>query len=71
VALSWQLEPSLNFYRDKGNWTWTEPFERKPIGTGADYYALIPQNQAVIEPFRLSVTYKGPVSGTVLAVPRP
>jgi hypothetical protein len=25
VGGSWQLEPSLNFYRAKNNWTWMEP----------------------------------------------
>jgi len=42
VGSSWQLEPALNFYRDKNHFTWMQPVTRAPLGQGVDFYVLAP-----------------------------
>jgi hypothetical protein len=67
VGGSWQLEPSLNFYRVKNNWTWMEPVNRQVANAPADFYALIPQDREAIRKQGLTQLWEGPVSHTVLA----
>lgn len=69
VRNSWQLEPSLNFYRVRDHRTWMSPATRDPLGPGGDYYAVIPNDASSIVALRLRRVYEGLVSGTVLAVP--
>ena len=69
VAGSWQLEPALNFYRVKNGWTWMQPMERRPLAPGAAFYALISSDAGAISTLNLHPVYKGPRSGSVLAVP--
>src|SRR5205085_1395777 len=43
AGVSWQLEPSLNFYRVTRNYTWLAPLTRHPIDGTEDYvYAFAP-----------------------------
>lgn len=69
IRNSWQLEPSLNFYRARDHLTWMQPATREPLAPGADYYILIPQDRSAEQTLQLKRVYKGAVSGTVLAVP--
>jgi hypothetical protein len=69
VAASWQLEPSLNFYRETSHWDWLQPVDRAPIAAGSDFYALIRADRAFVGSLGLRTLYQGPVSGSVLAVP--
>jgi uncharacterized membrane protein len=67
VGGSWQLEPSLNFYRSKYNWTWMEPVTRQAANAPADFYALIPQDREANRAQGLARLWEGPVSHTILA----
>jgi len=69
LAASWQLEPSLNFYRDTNHWEWLRPVDRSPLGPGADFYALISADRDAARTLGLQAIYQGPVSRTVLASP--
>jgi hypothetical protein len=69
LAASWQLEPTLNFYRETNHWNWLQTVERSPIAAGANFYALIPADRDAARALRLQTLYQGPVSGTVLASP--
>jgi hypothetical protein len=69
IRNSWQLEPSLNFYRERDHLTWMNPATRDPLGPGGDYYAVIPSDASSIATLHLRRVYEGPVSGTILAVP--
>jgi hypothetical protein len=67
VGSSWQLEPALNFYRDKNQFTWMQPVTRAPLNQGFDFYVLAPMDRTAVASLGLKLLYEGPVSGTVLA----
>ena len=68
VFNSWQLEPALNFYRETGHLSRLAQFTRPKIGPGYDVYVLTEQDRGAVENYSLTISYKGPVSGTVIAV---
>ncbi len=68
VGGSWQLSESLGFYLFQNHWDWLE-INRRPPQPGEDYYALIPQDAAAMQTLGLKEVFRGPVSGSVLAVP--
>jgi uncharacterized membrane protein len=68
IAHSWELEPALNFYRITRGYQRLPEFERNPVGPGADLYVLIPKDQKDAQPLGLRTVYRGPASGSVLAV---
>jgi hypothetical protein len=69
LTASWQLDPSLNFYRETNHWDWLQRINRAPIVAGARFYALIAADRAAIGSLGLQILYRGPISGTVLAAP--
>jgi hypothetical protein len=69
IRSSWQLEPSLNFYRVRDHRTWMSPATRDPLGPGGMYYAVIPNDASSIQALHLRPVYEGSVSGTILAIP--
>ena len=69
VGASWQLEPSLNFYRDKDRLTWMLPVERGSLVPGAGFYVLMAADRPVIGTLELKTMEEWPRSGSVLAVP--
>jgi hypothetical protein len=69
VTGSWQLEPSLNFYREKNHLAWMRPITREPPQTGEDYYVLLAQDRALVGSLGLKIVYEGTISGTTLATP--
>ena len=70
LGLSWQLEPSLSFYRVTRNAEWLQPVKRDGLDGPRQFYALIPDDRAQIHKRKLRVIYRGPASGTVLATAR-
>jgi hypothetical protein len=69
IGISWQLEPSFNFYRTVKGYSWLPPFDRRGPDGDYDYYVLLENDRALIARRSLRPIYQGPVSGTVLAVP--
>ncbi|MEN6534571.1 MAG: hypothetical protein ABFD89_12965, partial [Bryobacteraceae bacterium] len=67
VGLSWQLEPSFNFYRETKKISWLRQFDRSGLNGDYEYYVIIPQDRDVIRERNLKPIYEGPVSGTILA----
>jgi len=67
LGASWQLEPSLNFYRERRRADWMMPVERDGFTGDRQYYAIMTNDRAQIARRHLNVIYRGPVSGTVLA----
>jgi hypothetical protein len=69
LGVSWQLEPSLNFYRTVRNAVWMKPVERDGWDGPRRFYAFIEADQGEIARRGLHVVYRGDRSGSVLAVP--
>jgi hypothetical protein len=67
VGASWELEPTLNYYRDHFRITSMEPVTRRDPDGDFDYFVLLPGNQEIISKRNLTVLYRGPISGAVLA----
>jgi hypothetical protein len=59
LGISWVLEPALNYYRDVRRATWLMPVQRDGVGGVRALWTSLKQ------------IYRGPISGTALAVPRP
>lgn len=71
VGGSWQLQQSLSYYAVMQNWAWVELRKGEPVA-GLDFYALTPWDRTKVEQeFGLKEIYRGPVSGSALAVPQP
>ncbi len=71
VGGSWQLQQSLTYYAVTRNWTWAELRKGEPVA-GLDFYALTPWDRNKVEQeLGLKEVYRGPVSGSALAVPQP
>jgi hypothetical protein len=71
VGISWQLEPSFNFYREARKLKWLPAFDRSGPRGNFDYYVLISQDRSVTKEWGLKTIYEGPVSGTRLATRSP
>jgi hypothetical protein len=69
VGVSWQLEPSFNFYRAVRRWSWLAPFGRSGPDGDYHYYVLMAEDRPLVARRALREIYTGPVSGTVLAAP--
>jgi dolichyl-phosphate-mannose-protein mannosyltransferase len=66
---SWQLEPSVNFYRVSDHLDWVAEVERATPKPGADFYLLLAQDAHFVSDLRLKVLFQGKQSGTILAQP--
>ncbi len=72
VGASWQLEPALNFYREKNHWAWMQPVTRSlSVIPGLDYYVVFRWERGVIESMGLKLLYEGKTSGTALMARSP
>lgn len=69
VGISWQLEPSFNFYRAVEGYSSLPPFDRRGPDGDFDYYVLLENDRSLMARRSLRPIYQGPVSGTVLASP--
>lgn len=70
LGVSWVLEPALNYYREVRHATWLIPVQRDGVGGVRQFYAATVEDQNTALWTSLKQIYKGPVSGTALAVPR-
>jgi hypothetical protein len=70
VGGSWVFEPALFFYATKHQWTWMELRRTPQPEAGCEFCLLSDQDRPYIEKLGLREVYRGPVSGSVLAVPR-
>lgn len=66
AGVSWQLEPSVNYYRARLGLQRLDPVTRDGPDGDYDYYLLIESDQDRIAARHLRVLYRGTVSGTVL-----
>jgi hypothetical protein len=69
VEGSWQLEPSINFYRISDHLDWLQEVERATPKPGADFYLLLAQDSHFVNDLKLKVVFQGKQSGTILATP--
>jgi hypothetical protein len=67
VGSSWQLEPTLNFYRQKNQFVGMQPVSRAPLDQAFDYYVVSMMDRPVMDRLGLKPLYQGQVSGTSLA----
>jgi len=68
AGASWQLSEALYFYASKYGWSWLE-ITNKP-SPGLDFYALVMEDRGLEPGLGISEIYEGPVSHSVLAVPK-
>jgi hypothetical protein len=68
VGGSWELSEAMAYYMVKNNWQWMA-VERRPPELGYDYYMLVPHDMGLLSQMGLKAVYRGPVSGSILAVP--
>ena len=69
VEGSWQLEPSINFYRVSDHLDWLQEVERATPQQGADFYLLLAQDSHFVHDLNLKIDFQGKQSGTILATP--
>jgi len=69
VGGSWQLEPSINFYRVSDHLDWMNQVERATPKPGSDFYLLLAQDSHFVNDLHLKVLFQGKQSGTMLAQP--
>lgn len=69
IGGSWQLEPSINFYRVSDRLDWMNAVERATPKPGADFYLLLAQDSHFVNDLHLKVLFQGKESGTILAQP--
>ena len=69
VGITWELEPSMNFYRRAYKLAWMAPLERKGPEADYDYYVLLDRDALLIKKRGLRVLYDNRVSGVYLAEP--
>ena len=69
VEGSWQLEPSMNFYRVSDHLDWMAEMERATPKPGADFYVLLAQDAHFVNELHLKTLFQGKLSGTILAQP--
>ncbi len=69
LGISWELEPSFNYYRLRRHLDWMPPLGRRGPDGDYDLYVLTARDQPLIAARHLRVLYQGRVSGTVVAAP--
>jgi len=69
VGATWELEPTLNYYRVRYRMDDMEPVVRNSPDGEYDYYVLLPSDYGVISRRRLKEVYRDPLSEAVLAAP--
>jgi hypothetical protein len=70
VAADWHLEPSLNFYRKINGWDWLSEIRREDDGQpGFDLYVILLTASEPLQRLNLTVVYRHPESGAMLALP--
>jgi len=67
IGISWQLEPSTEFYRTARGWQWYETASREALQPGLDAYLLIEQDKGQMATLNLEPVRRGAVSGTIWA----
>jgi hypothetical protein len=70
LGASWIYDPSLNYYRVTRRIVWMAPLVRDGFDGPREYYVVSPQDQSLATLPKMKEVYRGPVSGTLLAVPR-
>jgi hypothetical protein len=69
AGVSWQLEPSSNYYRMIKQWQWLQAVRRDPSGADSDFYLLLSADAGIVAQRSLTIEERGVISGTTLAVP--
>lgn len=67
IGVSWQFEPSINFYRQRFRLSWLTPVDRRGPDGDFDFYYLGPDDASLIEKRSLRTLFRDPLSGAVLA----
>lgn len=67
IGATWQLEPSLNFYRQMFHHKWMAPVTRSSPTAAHDYYYLLGHDRAIVQSHRLRTLLTDSRANTVLA----
>lgn len=70
LGVSWQLEPALNYYREVRKAAWMAPVERDGFDGQRQFYVVLSEDQNQARLPKMRQIYRGPVSGTALALPQ-
>jgi hypothetical protein len=70
IGATWQMEPSLNFYREMFHLTWLSEVRRQPVEeTQCSFYVLLYDDRSLVSKRQLRVLLDDPASGAILAIP--
>jgi len=69
IGASWNVEASLNFYRQRYRLHWMRPVERAPLVPAGDYYVLQGPDRPLVDKLGLVKLYENESAMLVLAVP--
>ncbi len=70
LGVSWVFEPALNYYRDRGNDSWLAPVQRDGFDGARQFYIVSSDDQRTAPSLpKMKEIYRGPLTGTLLAVP--
>jgi hypothetical protein len=68
LGVSWVFEPALNYYRAVRKAAWMAPVLRDGFDGARQFYVVTTQDQGTAALPKLKPIYRGPVSGTELAI---
>ena len=67
VAASASSNQTVRFYRRRYGWDWIQAFWLGEPGSNPDYYVLWKADEAAVEQLHLTVLYRDPLNGMLLA----
>ncbi len=67
LGVSWEFEPSINFYRQRFRLNWLKPVNRSGPDSDFDLYYLRPVDAGLIQKRNLRTLFRDPLSESVLA----
>ncbi|HUS08789.1 MAG TPA: hypothetical protein VMZ52_20970, partial [Bryobacteraceae bacterium] len=70
VGVSWPLEPSLNYYRQRYRITGMQPITRESPDGNYDHFVLLPEDYSLVAKRQLKVVFQDDESKVLVAVPR-
>ena len=70
MGITWNFEPSINYYREKNKLTWMKPVNRNGPDGKYDYYYLPETDRETLKKHKLRVIKKFNISRSYLAIPQ-
>jgi hypothetical protein len=66
-GVSWEFEPSVNYYFVRRNLKWMDPVTREGLSGAYDYYYALPKDRAELLTKKVRIIREYPLTGNILA----